>query len=83
MFVLTYSSVHPPQPFPESTKAIGADVGLENLITLRNGVSIPNPRFYERAQAKLRRLQRRVSRRQKMCALGAVEHQAETTCRLR
>jgi putative transposase len=41
------------------------DLGLESLATLANGTMIQNPRCYRKAQAYLRRCQRRVARRTK------------------
>jgi putative transposase len=55
----------PVQPLPVSETAIGLDLGIENLAALSNGEMIQNPRFYEKAQAELRRAQRRVARRKK------------------
>ncbi len=45
--------------------AIGIDVGLTNFATLSDGTTIENPRFYKNAQKKLRRLQRRHSKKVK------------------
>lgn len=53
----------PPQPLPPTGKAVGVDMGLENLATLSDGTSIPNPRLYRAAEQKLKRAQRRLSRR--------------------
>ncbi len=53
------------QPLPILNNAIGIDVGLDSFATLSNGETIPNPRWYRKAQAKLRRAQRRVARRKK------------------
>ena len=68
-------------PLPKSDTTVGIDVGLENFATFSDGTVIPNPRFFRTAQAKLRRLQRCVSRRKKRsnrwrkaCALVAKFH---------
>ena len=53
------------KPLPASTNEIGMDVGLEKFATLSNHKSVPNPRWYQRAEAKLRRAQRKVARRNK------------------
>ena len=50
---------------PALDNAIGIDVGLESFATLSNGTKIPNPRWYQQAQARLRRAQRRAARRKK------------------
>ena len=46
-------------------KAVGLDVGLESFYTDSNGVSVGNPRFLRKAEVKLRRYQRRLSKRVK------------------
>lgn len=46
-------------------KAIGLDVGLKEFYTDSNGQRVENPRFYRSAENKLKRTQRRVSRKQK------------------
>ncbi|MBU2639990.1 MAG: transposase [Nanoarchaeota archaeon] len=43
--------------------AIGIDVGLENFATLSNGEKVENPRFLIRSEDKLKKLQRRLSRK--------------------
>jgi putative transposase len=60
---LTFESM--PLPLPKSTKKIGVDVGITQFAALSNGKFISNPRFYQNAQAELRRAQRRVARRAK------------------
>jgi putative transposase len=52
-------------PFPFNPGAVGVDVGLTTFATLSDGSTIENPRWFRVAQAKLRRLQRRVARRQR------------------
>jgi putative transposase len=54
-----------PEPLPAAGRAVGIDVGLASFAVLSNGTAIKNPRYYETAQAKLRRVQRRVCRRKK------------------
>lgn len=46
---------------------VGIDVGLTSFVTLDSGEKIDAPRFYRRAERKLKRLQRKVSR----CAKGS------------
>ena len=48
-----------------SKETIGIDVGLENFATLSNGERIENPRFLVKAEHRLKKLQRRVSRKVK------------------
>ena len=54
-----------PPVFPESTEEIGVDVGLDSFAVLSDGTPIKNPRWYRKAQAQLRKAQRRVARRKK------------------
>jgi putative transposase len=55
----------PIKPLPATGQETGIDVGLESFATLADGTHIQTPGFYRRAQAYLRRCQRRVARRQK------------------
>ncbi|MBD0370292.1 MAG: IS200/IS605 family element transposase accessory protein TnpB [Pyrinomonadaceae bacterium] len=52
-------------PLPLSSKTIGLDVGISAFATLSDGTEIANPRYFEQSQAKLRKAQRKVSRRKK------------------
>jgi putative transposase len=54
-----------PDPLPATSNATGIDVGLTSFAVLSDGTTIKNPRYFQTAQAKLRRVQRRVSRRKK------------------
>jgi putative transposase len=54
-----------PLPLPETGNATGIDVGITSFAVLSDGTTIKNPRYYQTAQAKLRRAQRRVSRRKR------------------
>ena len=51
------------KPLPALDNAVGIDVGLESFAVLSNGESMPNPRWYQQAQKRLRRAQRKVARR--------------------
>jgi putative transposase len=53
------------QPLPENTKQIGIDVGLASFATLSTGEIVDNPGHFAQAEKRLRRTQRRVSRRKK------------------
>lgn len=53
------------QPLEPSGLAVGIDVGLESFAVLSDGTVIANPRQYRRAQAALRRAQRKVARPKK------------------
>ena len=49
------------KPIEEST-AVGIDLGVKTYAVLSDGVSYDNPRFYEKEQKKLARLQRKFAR---------------------
>lgn len=49
---------------PPTGKAVGLDVGLESFYTDSNGVKVENPRFLRKAERQLKKLGRRVSRKQ-------------------
>lgn len=48
-----------------SKEKIGIDVGLESFITLSSGETVDNPRFLIKSEKRLKRLQRRLSRKKK------------------
>ena len=52
------------KPIDES-KAVGIDLGIKTFVTLSNGKEIPNPKNLKNAIAKLKRLQRRLSKKTK------------------
>jgi putative transposase len=52
-------------PLPPSAAEIGIDVGLNSFAVLSDGTPIENPRYYRNAEARLRRCQRKVARRNK------------------
>lgn len=52
-----------PQPLPPTGQDVGIDVGLTSLITTSDNEKVAHPKWYQRTQRKLRRLQRQVARR--------------------
>jgi putative transposase len=52
-------------PHTSTGKQVGIDVGLKSFYTDSDGNTVENPRYLRRAQAKLKRLHRRVSRKVK------------------
>jgi putative transposase len=54
-----------PVPLPKTGSDVGIDVGLSSLITTSEGEKKDHPRFYRKAQRRLRVAQRRVARRKK------------------
>jgi len=53
------------KPLPKLATEIGIDVGLKKFATMSDGKSEPNQRWYQSAEGKLRRAQRKVTRRKK------------------
>ena len=53
------------QPLPLTGQETGIDLGLESFATLATGQRIFTPAYYRKAEAYLRRCQRRVARRKK------------------
>ena len=51
------------QPLPSAGRSVGIDVGVHHLLATSDHAIVYNPHWYRRAQAKLRILQRKVSRR--------------------
>lgn len=49
-------------PLPTTERVVGIDVGISALVTTSNGDKVENPTFYRKAQAELRRRQRRLAR---------------------
>jgi putative transposase len=54
-----------PSPLPATGEMTGIDVGVSSFAVLSNGTAIRNPRYYQTAQMRLRRVQRKVCRRKK------------------
>jgi putative transposase len=52
------------KPLLPTGYAVGVDVGINSLIATSDGELVENPKWYRDGQAKLRTLQRRVSRRE-------------------
>lgn len=55
----------PEKPLPATGKSVGIDVGLEKFLATSDGDFVANPRFLQKAEAELRRVQRQVDKRQK------------------
>ncbi|AQG79165.1 RNA-guided endonuclease InsQ/TnpB family protein [Spirosoma montaniterrae] len=53
------------EPLPISPNSIGIDVGIKSLLVTSDGATIENPRHLYKAERKLKRLQRGVSRKKK------------------
>lgn len=77
-FELPDTSLPPPEP----GRTVGVDLGLHDLAVLSDGRRVASPRHYRRAERKLKRFQRRLSRcqqgskkRLKVRRLVARQHQ--------
>ena len=53
------------KPLTESSQQIGIDLGIKHFAILSDGSAIPSPKHYRRLEARLKKLQRRLSRKQK------------------
>ena len=53
------------QPLPDCQKRIGIDVGIKSLLVTSDGETVENPKHLYKAERKLKRLQRSVSRKKK------------------
>lgn len=49
--------------YPKTNKNIGIDLGIVDFAILSDGTKIENPRFYEKSEQKLAKLQRELSRK--------------------
>lgn len=49
------------EPLPESSEAVGVDVGLKDIIATSDGESVPAPKFFRKEEKDLARTQRRLS----------------------
>ncbi|EQD75391.1 transposase IS891/IS1136/IS1341 family, partial [mine drainage metagenome] len=64
--ILVYEVADPmPPPATDPANPIGVDLGLSHLATLSTGEVVDPPRFLRRAEKRLRRAQRVVTRRRK------------------
>lgn len=52
-----------PVQLPKTNKNIGIDLGLVDFAIFSDGTKIENPRFYEKSEKKLAKLQRKLSRK--------------------
>jgi putative transposase len=64
---LTVEFEAPDTPLPplNADGVVGIDLGLSTFATLSDGEEVPIPRFYRKAERKLKRAQRALSRKQK------------------
>jgi putative transposase len=61
---LAYAYEQPEQITEKSVDVVGVDLGVKELATLSTGIVFPNPKYFQKSLAKLRRLSRQFSRKQ-------------------
>jgi putative transposase len=61
--VVAFTMPDVPLPAPSPDDVVGLDAGLKDFLVLSNEERVPSPRFYRKAQRKLRRAQRVFCRR--------------------
>ena len=64
-FVCFSCDAVPAKVYPETTSAVGLDLGLTTLVTTSDGEKLGDTRFLKRNLRKLRRVQRHVSRQKR------------------
>jgi putative transposase len=52
-------------PLPPTDKAIGIDAGITSLVTTSDGEKVANPKYFAKLHHKLKRAQKKLSRKQK------------------
>lgn len=60
---LCCTDIDEPTCLPKTNKFVGIDLGITNFAILSDGTKIENPRFYEKSEKKLAKLQRSLSRK--------------------
>ena len=50
---------------PSAENSVGIDLGVEKFVTLSDGITIENPRFIEKVEKRIKKLQKQLSRRRK------------------
>ena len=62
---IAFAYEQPTQVAVKTVDVVGVDLGIKTLFTLSTGVVFPNPRSYKKSLAKLQRLSKKHSRKQK------------------
>lgn len=60
-----FSCEVPSKPLRKIKKVVGIDLGLDSFATLSSGEKVPNPRFFKKYEAKLKKYQRRLIKEEK------------------
>jgi putative transposase len=64
-FVSVLCTDVPARPLPKTGKSVGLHLGLVNLVSSSEGERVENPRYFAKAEKKIARLSRRLSRKTK------------------
>lgn len=62
---MTTEAEDDPLPTVDMNMVIGVDVGLSSFLTMSDGSSVPNPRFFRKEERELARVQRKLSKTSK------------------
>nr|MDJ0574421.1 RNA-guided endonuclease TnpB family protein [Xenococcaceae cyanobacterium MO_234.B1] len=53
------------EPYPQGTESIGIDLGVKDVMVTSKGFASGNPKYYAKYQARLKKLQKRLAKKQK------------------
>ncbi|MDJ0902653.1 MAG: RNA-guided endonuclease TnpB family protein, partial [Xenococcus sp. MO_188.B8] len=53
------------EPYPQATESIGIDLGVKDVMVTSEGFASGNPKYYAKYQARLKKLQKRLAKKQK------------------
>lgn len=54
-----------PEPLPETGRAVGIDLGVQNFCVDSDGIAFENPKFIDKTLEKIKKVQKELSRKQK------------------
>jgi len=54
-----------PKPLPKTDRVVGIDVGIQNFCVDSDGLAFENPKFIDRTLEKIKKVQKKLSRKQK------------------
>lgn len=64
--------------YPQTGKAVGVDLNLTNFLYDSDGIEIPSPKYFYKAEKKLKKAQRKVSRKYESAKKGGRDYR---TCK--
>ncbi len=53
------------EQYPQATESIGVDLGVKDVMVTSKGFSSGNPKYYDKYQARLKKLQKKLAKKQK------------------